>query len=79
MLRTIDAECVPLERALRRLVDGTSMVIVYEPLRDGGAKRIAEVCLYSRPRLKSRAVIAEKRVRAKMKNVAMVEIKSKAI
>ena len=41
---------VPLERTLRRLVDGTSMVIVYEPLCDGGAERIAEVRLYARPR-----------------------------
>ena len=41
---------VPLERALRRLVGGTSMVIVYEPPRDGGTERIAEVRLYAPPR-----------------------------
>ncbi len=40
---------VPLARALRRLFVGTSMVIVYEPLRDGGAERIAEVRFYARP------------------------------
>ncbi len=34
---------VPLERALRRLFDGTSMVIVYEPPREDGVVRIAEV------------------------------------
>ncbi len=39
---------VPLERALRRLFVGTSMVILYEPPRDGGAERIAEVRLYAR-------------------------------
>ncbi len=39
---------LPLERALRRLVSGTSMVIVYEPLRVGRAERIAEVRLYPR-------------------------------
>ncbi len=38
---------VPLARALRRLFVGTSMVIVYEPLRDGGAERIAEVRFYA--------------------------------
>ncbi len=42
---------VPLERALRRLFVGTSMVILYEPLRDDGAERIAEVRFYApRPR-----------------------------
>ncbi len=40
---------VPLERALRRLFDGTSMVILYEPPRDDGAERIAEVRFYAPP------------------------------
>ena len=39
---------VPLERALRRLFVGTSMVILYEPPRDDGAERIAEVRFYAR-------------------------------
>ena len=38
---------VPLVRALRRLFVGTSMVIVYEPPRDDGAERIAEVRFYA--------------------------------
>ncbi len=38
---------VPLARALRRLFVGTSMVILYEPPRDGGAERIAEVRFYA--------------------------------
>jgi hypothetical protein len=38
---------VPLERALQRLFDGTAMVIVYEPLREDGAERIAEVRFYA--------------------------------
>ena len=42
---------VPLARALRRLFVGTSMVILYEPPRDDGAERIAEVRFYApRPR-----------------------------
>ena len=46
---------VPLERALWRLFGGsasdivTSMVILYEPPRDGVANRIAEVRVHARP------------------------------
>ncbi len=38
---------VPLARALRRLFVGTSMIILYEPPRDDGAERIAEVRFYA--------------------------------
>ncbi len=37
---------VPLARALRRLFEGTSMVILYEPRREDGAERITEVRFY---------------------------------
>ena len=40
---------VPLDRALRRLVGDTSMIVLFEPA-GGGGRRVAEVRLYARPR-----------------------------
>ena len=37
---------VPLDRALRRLVGDTSMIVFFEPASDGG-RRVAEVRLYA--------------------------------
>ena len=39
---------VPLDRALRRLVGDTSMIVFFEPA-SGGGRRVAEVRLYARP------------------------------
>ena len=38
---------VPLDRALRRLVGDTSMIVLFEPASDGG-RRVAEVRLFAR-------------------------------
>jgi len=38
---------VPLDRALRRLVGDTSMIVFFEPASDGG-RRVAEVRLFAR-------------------------------